>query len=94
MCNTSSISPNLSSKNYSMKIYPNPANDILYLEDVNFEVKKVEVYNLQGQPIIQTDFNDNSKPHSISISLLKPGVYYIKSYTNEGLTGFRYFTKL
>ena len=57
-----------------VKIYPNPANDVLIIN--NAEGKSVEIINILGQTIKSISPNNNQ--FSITINELKSGIYFIK----------------
>lgn len=59
-------------------LYPNPTNGIIYIS-ANFEIKKVEVYNVVGQKITETQINNK-----IDITGYNVGVYYIKIEDTSG----------
>ena len=59
-------------------IYPNPANDNIYISAEN--VRKVEIYNIMGD-IVAT--YDNSK--IVNIAALPVGSYVIRVLTNSGV---------
>lgn len=62
-------------------IYPNPTNDILYMDNKeNIKVKKITLYNFLGKKILQIEKNTNQ----ISLKSLTKGVYFIKINTNKG----------
>lgn len=61
-------------------IYPNPVNDYLSISS-DFEIYKLEIYNLLGQVILVT-LNPNA---SIDLTNLKPGNYILKLNTNKGI---------
>ena len=61
-----------------IQFYPNPANEIIYFK---FDVKnqtdfRFELYDLRGKKIIDKLIDE--KTHSINISTLNKGVYFIK----------------
>ena len=61
-------------------IYPNPVNDYLSISS-DFEIYKLEIYNLLGQVILVT-LNPNA---SIDLTNLKTGNYILKLNTNQGV---------
>lgn len=61
-------------------IYPNPVNDYLSISS-DFEIYKLEIYNLLGQVILVT-LNPNA---SIDLTNLKSGNYILKLNTNKGI---------
>lgn len=58
-----------------IKIYPNPASDILNIlvTDNNFEIENTEIYTITGQKVLE------SNKKTISISNLSPGLYLVKT---------------
>jgi hypothetical protein len=65
----------------SIRIYPNPANDKVTIE--NLDVQKVSLYNLLGQEV--TDFKVNGINGNINIDVSKydSGVYFIHIKSNN-----------
>ncbi|MDL2228411.1 T9SS type A sorting domain-containing protein [Odoribacter sp. OttesenSCG-928-L07] len=55
--------------NQTIKIYPNPASDVLKISDIN--ISKVEVYNITGQLV----YSNIGNVTSINVSDYNPGVY-------------------
>ena len=64
--------------NKGTSIYPNPVSDNLNLEFSNQleGKKKVEIYNILGEKVIELEFNGMSK--SVDVSSLSKGKYLIK----------------
>lgn len=61
-------------------IYPNPANEFLYIEAVNKnKIEKIVLRNTMGQVIYKGTFNSK-----IAINHLKQGVYFLQAINNEG----------
>ena len=71
--NMNSISTNMSK---SAKIYPNPANNCVYLESP-FAMKKITLLNLSGSIIKRFDLPSGIFEHSIHINDLQKGFYLI-----------------
>jgi hypothetical protein len=55
-----------------IKLYPNPANDILNIE-TSLEVQSVEIYTIQGQKVA------SSTEKQINVSHLASGIYLVKT---------------
>jgi hypothetical protein len=64
-----------------VKIYPNPANDILYIDLSGQELESVIIYNDLSQEIISTNIIEGG----IDLNMIKPGIYIIKILTNQGV---------
>ena len=60
------------------KVYPNPAKNMLHVED--FGLTQVEVFNIMGQSVLNV--NENFK--SINIGSLQNGIYFVRLKTNDG----------
>jgi hypothetical protein len=72
-------SSDFNQNNLKVAMYPNPVNDILNI-DIENEIKSVEIYNIQGQRVIQS----NSK--QIETSSLNSGIYMVRiEDTNGGI---------
>ena len=76
--NTESIKEN----NTSLNIYPNPANDRLYIE-TEVEIEDVVVYTITGVIVRQQTTDNGQQSLSIDLSNLNTGVYIIKINTNQ-----------
>jgi hypothetical protein len=62
-------------------IYPNPTRDIITIKGLSTEEKSLEIYNSIGQLLktkIRTE-GDGESHIQMDVSLLDPGVYYIKT---------------
>jgi PKD repeat protein len=68
----------------SILIYPNPANDILNINMVNYGKNdvKIEIYNSMGA-LVKT-MNGNTSVLSINMSDEVSGIYYVTLTTDEG----------
>jgi len=69
------------------KIYPNPANDKLFIEVVNNgnKIKKMELFNSIGQLILIKEGKElDVKIIEIDLSRYKTGIYYLDLKTKEG----------
>lgn len=61
-------------KKSSIKIYPNPANSIIHLENLPDEIVLIEIYNNQGQKVMSIDGNKTI----IKINDLPTGIYSVR----------------
>ncbi|MCD4792780.1 MAG: T9SS type A sorting domain-containing protein [Bacteroidales bacterium] len=73
-----------------INIYPNPANDIIYIDFLPSDIEDAQVsfYDITGKEVLSKQFNINEK--KIDISELKSGVYFIKINTENQI----YISKL
>ena len=61
----------------SFKIYPNPVNDILYVEAINFNKEdQLKIYDVSGRLVLTKTLNEVNT--NVDISDLSSGVYFIK----------------
>jgi hypothetical protein len=69
--NNTLSSQDFSQNNLEVKLYPNPANDILNIE-TTLELKSIEIFNIQGQKVLE------SNQKQINVSNLSNGMYMVK----------------
>ena len=70
----------------AIKLYPNPANDVINLSASNkINLKKLEVLDVNGR-IIKSTSLENITNKKINISELNSGLYLINIYSSEGMT--------
>lgn len=63
----------------SIKIYPNPASKILYIEGINKKNYQAEIINIEGRIVLNTEIKNNE----IDISALTKGVYFVTIKSNN-----------
>ena len=61
-------------------VYPNPANDILFI-NAEVEINEVMIYDVYGR---QQSMVNGQQSLSIDLSNLKSGIYFVKIKTKEG----------
>jgi hypothetical protein len=57
-------------------IYPNPATETIYLDNIPVENTTVHIYRIDGKLILQADVSANN--NSIDVSKLQSGLYLLK----------------
>ncbi|OFY24910.1 MAG: hypothetical protein A2X02_10050 [Bacteroidetes bacterium GWF2_29_10] len=79
-CDTLSIeNSSLSIINYQLSIYPNPANDRLYIKTTSKRPNIfVEISNIYGQLILHSQFSILNSIATLNINHLDSGIYFIK----------------
>jgi hypothetical protein len=77
------LSVNEFSENETMKIYPNPANEILNIKLEN--PTSISIVNIVGEEVYQGTVNANS---TIDISGFSSGIYFIKDLNNGQVIKF------
>ncbi|MEM7187635.1 MAG: T9SS type A sorting domain-containing protein, partial [Bacteroidota bacterium] len=64
-----------------LRVYPNPADDVLLLE-AGVTIERMEVYNLAGQLLHQK--NVISDPIALNVAALAEGVYLLRVVADSG----------
>jgi hypothetical protein len=64
----------------SVKLYPNPTNNILNVEGEG--MSSIEVYNAVGQRVMKQEVNGNKA--QVNTQSLNSGVYFIRIVANDG----------
>ncbi len=64
----------------NVKIYPNPTNDVLWIENDSPEKSNYEIYDINGKLILNNEFIKKTK---INTSDWKPGNYIMVVYNNN-----------
>ncbi|OBQ52216.1 T9SS type A sorting domain-containing protein [Tamlana sp. s12] len=71
-----------SEQSNTMKLYPNPVTDYLYIK-ASAQVEKVEIYSIQGVLVQKLE---SKNLHQLNLSELKTGAYLIKTYSGHLVT--------
>lgn len=73
-----------------MKVYPNPANEILYFTDPEnqFQNSEIEITNYLGQMVFKAPYTDE-----IDVSKLPQGIYTLKIITQGNMSCYSKFLK-
>lgn len=71
----------------SIKLYPNPATNVLNIEAIS-SIEKVSIYNLLGQEVISK--SPNTELVSLDVTNLQVGVYVVKTSINGNVTSTRF----
>jgi hypothetical protein len=61
-------------------IFPNPAANIINIAAADTEIKRVEIFNLNGQRL----YSSTTLLNAVNIADLNAGSYFLKIYTTEG----------
>ncbi|NOQ71408.1 MAG: T9SS type A sorting domain-containing protein [Crocinitomix sp.] len=64
----------------ALTIYPNPTADIIYIDAPNSEIRRVEVYDIQGKRI----YASSAELNQVDVSSFPSGNYHLKVYTQQG----------
>ncbi|UGS21702.1 S8 family serine peptidase [Flavobacterium cyclinae] len=75
-----------------IKIYPNPANDNVFVLSKYSEINSYNIIDIQGRVVYSTDIID-SKNFSVDISFLNSGVYMLQLNSNSGIFNYKIVKK-
>ncbi len=64
--------------NDEVKIFPNPAKDMISLKINSLNNGVIDIYNVNGQKVMSQNFNGNENIIKISLSDLCSGLYFVK----------------
>ncbi len=79
-----------------LKVYPNPATDIVQIETEHAELADFEyliVYNAQGQKIKEKALKNHAFPFTLYVSEWQAGMYHLYFVNKEGQSISRRFIK-
>lgn len=62
----------------TLKIYPNPTNSILNIENPKNQKSELQIFNTNGQLVKYERFNQSSNKISVNIENFNKGIYFIK----------------
>jgi len=76
---------NVTLHNNNFTIYPNPCHDYFILEDLRISQQnyKIEIQNMNGQVLIETELSSNESKKEINIKSLSAGVYLLRLYNEK-----------
>ena len=66
----------------AISLYPNPANEVLYINDLSGKAEKVELSDMQGRLVLSA--KTNSETTALDIELLSQGIYVCKVLDKKG----------
>jgi hypothetical protein len=72
-----------------LKMYPNPANDMLQIES-SVVMTALEIYDAAGKLVLQENIKDIAFQKAVDISVFKSGIYLIEVTTENGVVHERF----
>lgn len=76
------LSNNDFSFNIKVIIFPNPSSNILFIDNIEKQIQKIELFDLQGR-LLKT-INENNDKYKIDISNFTSATYLVKLSTEKG----------
>jgi hypothetical protein len=86
--NYSSVGIN-SNDNIQLMVYPNPANEIVFIECENFY--SIKLYDMMGKEVLTQNANGKTE---VNISPLSKGIYFVRILSDEKIIGYKKIMKL
>lgn len=89
-CTTTALDKNSSVSRLTtqdFKIYPNPAEDRLYIQHAGQGSAAYTITDITGRTLLEAPLQTGN--NSINISMLKPGLYIVRISTSTGVRDFR-----
>ena len=78
------------SKDINFSTYPNPADEFIFIQLTNSAVESLtmELYNINGQLVKSCNLPTSlsEEPHRIDVSMLTPGIYFIRLHNSNSST--------
>ena len=72
-----------------MRVYPNPATDVVNVEcrmkNEEWEVDNLEVYDVYGKVVTVVETCHGASLQGLNVRDLAPGLYFIRLTTNQGV---------
>ena len=66
----------------SLNLYPNPASTEIKIENSDFNIKEIVIYNIAGKPVFSQISNFKLQT-AIDVSNLTSGAYFVKIKTKN-----------
>jgi hypothetical protein len=67
-----------------IKVYPNPATNMVWVDDIEGKLNEVELYDVQGRLVIKQQAGGSKT--SVNITTLPPGLYLVRVTMKDGET--------
>lgn len=81
---TRTLSVTESSLDATIKVFPKPATETLYIQGEN-SIQTIDVYSLQGKLVISKKFIGNQTNVDLSLKSISKGFYILKATSNKGV---------
>lgn len=72
----------IAEKKEKVTIYPNPVSNKIKIECIADQIKSIELISSDGKKMMILTLSENS---SVDVSMLKPGLYFLKIITTSGV---------
>ncbi|CAN5552670.1 hypothetical protein BH11BAC1_BH11BAC1_22650 [soil metagenome] len=73
-------------EDFSLWVFPNPANNYLFISNPKAAINSISIYNPLGEKVLFNKSQEIYQPQiELNISILLPGVYFLLATTHEGI---------
>jgi hypothetical protein len=66
-----------------LNLFPNPATNELRIQNTEFKIDKVEIYDVIGQRVFNQQLNANNQQLTLNVSFLQNGIYFLRLKSNS-----------
>ena len=73
--------------NSAIKMYPNPVGDQLKIQNAEFKIEEVKIYDIMGKEILISAISNQQSEINMDVSKLKSAIYFVE--VNAGKKIFR-----
>ena len=64
-----------------IRMYPNPANNMLHIDNISGEKLTLSIYSITGQIMIERNIAEGSE--TINLESMQPGIYFVRYITDS-----------
>ncbi|HFA47802.1 MAG TPA: T9SS type A sorting domain-containing protein [Bacteroidetes bacterium] len=88
ICEVTGVAPSPVLQN-NISVYPNPTDGLVYLKGDNARLRSVEIFDPQGQSILEKKVFDRTGEYSVDMGALPSGIYFLKMIYADGIRGVK-----
>lgn len=77
----------IASEKAGLVLYPNPANNDVYIAAKNGKMESIEIFDMNGRLVHSQ--NANRELHRLDVSRLERGLYIVRVYTDKGIESLK-----
>jgi len=70
--------------NSKLKVYPNPNTGELVIENGKLKIENITIVDMEGKTVLFSTVSPMFQKHTLDISHLQVGIYFVKFFTEEG----------
>jgi hypothetical protein len=84
LCSSITEIQNVNDRMPGFLISPNPSQGQFSINNLKKNINKIWIYNLFGQNVFESSFNQNQESLAINCQNLSPGIYFVKAIFDSG----------